>query len=647
MTPTDGEQTVIAAAQHIVRALGTNKNLTDDMRKILEDLDTRLSTMTLESKNERGRVSDIEELLNSVQEKVMSWESDESMIWDSDPEAASEYLMAVDEVRKLTESLGSLHLDENGDESKLLRQAHVVLQIAMARLEEEFSYILAQNKQCFEPEHMSFRSCEMELPDEDSTISVEEDPGDDSLRRDSSSRSWEEFIRDLVHPDVLPDLKGIADVMFKSNYDQECCQAYISTRKDALDEFLFILEVEKLSIEEVLRMDWSNLNVRIKKWMRAMKIFMRVYLPSEKRLCDQIFGEMDPTNLICFVETSKSSVLQLLNFGEAIALGPRQPEKLFRFLDIYEVVSDLIPDIEALYPDGFGSTVRMECHEVLKRLGDSVRGTYHVFENAVESNISTIPFAGGGVHHLTKYVMNYIKTLTDYSDTLNVLLEDHGWEDPVSQSSLMDPVEEEENENESFADIITPMGHHLRSVTSILESNLDGKSRLYRDGSLQQIFLMNNIYYMVQKVKNSELRAFFGDRWIRQHNGKFQAHAINYERATWISILALLRDDGLSNPGSNSVSKTLLKERFKSFNLAFEDVYKSQTSWLIPDSQLREDLRISLSLRVIQAYRMFMGRHANQLDSRNSERYIKYSADDLENYLLDLFEGSPRSLQKR
>jgi len=79
----------------------------------------------------------------------------------------------------------------------------------------------------------------------------------------------------------------------------------------------------------------------------------------------------------------------------------------------------------------------------------------------------------------------------------------------------------------------------------------------------------------------------------------------------------------------------------RSFYLAFEEIYKAQTAWIIPDSQLREDLRISTSLKVIQAYRTFVGRFANHI----SDKHIKYSADDLESYLLDLFGGSPKSLQ--
>uniref|UniRef100_A0A2P2QAW9 Exocyst subunit Exo70 family protein n=1 Tax=Rhizophora mucronata TaxID=61149 RepID=A0A2P2QAW9_RHIMU len=114
---------------------------------------------------------------------------------------------------------------------------------------------------------------------------------------------------------------------------------------------------------------------------------------------------------------------------------------------------------------------------------------------------------------------------------------------------------------------------------------------------------------------------------------------MRYERATWSSILSLLKLEG--NISSNSVLRTLLKERFRSFYLAFEDVYRNQTAWVIPDAQLREDLQISISLNVIRAYQTFVGMHANHI----SDNHIKYSADDLEAFLLDLFEGSPRSMQ--
>lgn len=638
-----GEENLIAAAKHIVKALGSNKNLTVDARKILAELGTQLSTMTAVNETKDDETSEMEDQLHAVEEKIMRWEEDQSMIWDSGQEEASEYLIAAGEAQKLTERLESLCLNKDDDEYILLQRAHNILQKAMERLEEEFRHMLVENRQPFEPEHVSFRSNEEDVVDEVSIISFGDESVEDSLQRDrdSVSRASEEYIIDLIQPDVIPDLRCITNLMFNSNYDKECYQAYTSVRKDALDECLFILEMEKLSIEDVLKMEWVSLNSKIKRWVRTMKIFVRVYLASEKWLSDQIFGERGPINLVCFVEASKASMFQLLNFAEAMSIGPHQPEKLSRILDMYEVLADLLPDIDALYSDEAGSSVRKECHEVLRRLGDSARATFLEFKKAIASNASTNPFAGGGIHPLTRYVMNYIKILTDYSETLNLLLKDHDEEYPSLLSPDMSPTAEEESKSGSSLRGISPMSSHLLSIASILESSLDDKSKLYKDPSLQHFFLMNNIYYMTQKVKGSELRDIFGDEWIRKHNWKFQQHAMNYERASWSSILSLLKDERIQNPGSNSISKTLLKERIRSFYLAFEEIYKAQTAWLIPDLQLREDLRISTSLKVIQAYRTFVGRFGNHV----SDKHIKYSADDLESYLLDLFEGSPKSLQ--
>ncbi|CAI9758695.1 unnamed protein product [Fraxinus pennsylvanica] len=641
----EAEEDLIAAAQQIVKALGTNRNLTDDAWKILADLGLQLSSIAKvnESKEEADLEEDeglgeIEQQLNEVRDKIMDREKGDSMIWDRGPDEAYEYLKVVDRAQKLTKSLENLSLNGFCNANSLLLRAHDVLQTAMARLEEEFRHLLVQNRQPFEQEHVSFRSSEEDIVEASSIASFGDDSVEDVVQRDSMSQRSEDYVFELVHPDVIPDLKTIAKLMFDSTYGQECSQMFINVQRDALDDCLYILEVEKLSIEDVLKMEWNPLNLKIRRWMWAVKIFVRVYLAGEKLLSDQIFGELDSASSLCFIESSKPAMLQLLNFGEAIAIGPHQPEKLIRILDMYEVLADLILNIDALYSDETGYHVRTECHETLRRLGECAKATFLEFENAVASNVSANAFPGGGVHHLTRYVMNYIKTLTDYSKTLDFLLKDEDKEDSVSVSPGTNSVSEEESVGRSSR--ASPMALHFRALISILECNLDEKSKMYRDESLQHLFLMNNIHYMAEKVKNSELRAELGDEWIRRQNRKFQQQAMSYERATWSSILSLLKDEGIQNPGSNLISRTILKERLHSFYLAFEEVYKSQTGWLIPDSQLREDLRISTSLKVIQAYRTFVGRHINHI----SEKHIKYTADDLQDYLFHLFEGSQKSL---
>ncbi|KAJ0974023.1 hypothetical protein J5N97_015988 [Dioscorea zingiberensis] len=613
--------------------LSKSEYLTDEMIMMISDLDTHCSNLSLA---EDEGIGDIEKRLSVLQEKIVAWDSDQSMIWDRDPEEASEYLHVVDEVRQVVESLGSFNskvMDDGCNE--LIRRADSNLQIAMVRLEDEFVHLLVQYQQPVEPEHVSFRSTEDDPGDDLSCSSFDEEPIVGKIRSESSLHS-EEFVIDLVHPSAIFDLKCIAGMMLISNYDKECCQAYMNIRKEALDECLSLLRMERWSIEEILQMAWNLLNNKIKRWNRAMKVFVRVYLTSERRLCDLVLGDYSSSvRDSCFVEITKGAILQMLNFGEAVSIGTPKPEKLFRILDMYEGLTNLIPDMEFLFSEELGSSILTECREVLSRLGECIRLILTEFKKAIRHNTSTNAFVGGGIHPLTKYVMNYINALADYSETLDLLLEDQDDNDLNEESKAI---------LGSFQKS-SPMIHYLLSITSIVESNLEGRSLLYRDSALQHIFLMNNIFYMVQKVKDSDLQTFFGDQWIKDHNRKYRQHSISYERASWSSVLLFLKDEGVCSPGSNSPSKTVLKERFKNFNLALEDLYKSQTAWVIPNVQLRAELKISISLKVLQAYRTFMGRYSSHMDSvRQKEKYIKYSPDDLEEYLQDLFEGSPKSL---
>lgn len=646
----EGERSLVFAAQHIAKVLQSKRDLTDEEKKVLADLRAQLSALSLNvvshKKDEKIRLNAKIEQLDVFQEKIMSWEADQSILWEAGRDEVFEYMNAVHETQQLIEELESFSSNEFADDKiELLRRGDDVLQTAMVRLEDEFRHLLLKNKCSFEPETFSFQSSEEDSVDKTSMVSFGASSFNElAVNRESMSRTSEDTIIDLVNPDVIPELKLIASSMFKSNYGHECSQAYIHVQKDTLQECMLILEMERHSIEDVLKMDWPNLYSMIKRWVRVIRIFVRVYLRSERSLSDEIFGEMS-LSLVCFVEASKAAMLQLLNFGEAVSIGPHQPEKLFCILDMYEIMVDLKQDIDDMYSGDVGSSVRIEYQDVLNRLGEYAALTFLEFKRAIASNSSTTSFASGGIHPLTRYVMNYLNTLTDYDKTLELLHRDRGEENssfPLSPDVNSLHVEEEIHSNGEGSNHSSQMTLHFHGFASILQSNLMEKARLYKDIALHHLFLMNNIHYMAEKVKNSEsLRPAFGDEWIKKQNWKFQQHALNYQRTAWGPILSLLKDEGLINPGSNSISKTILKERFRSFSVAFDELYKAQTAWLIPDLQLREELRISISSRVSQAYRTFVGRHSIHV----GDKHIKYSADDLENYLLDLFEGSPKSLQ--
>ncbi|KAM1339874.1 hypothetical protein ACFX2H_038341 [Malus domestica] len=627
-----GEDRVLATAQQIVKSLNTPKEVREDMLLIFSSFDNRLSNITNLINGEDSKAD--EDRFGEAEKVIFRWESNSeahrnSVPWEESPVEAAEYLAAVDEILTHMEGL-SVRSD-----NELVDRVENALQIAMTRLEDEFRHILIRNTVPLDSDRLygsirrvslSFASNDGEIYDEFESFGEEDR---DAGRFHERGGSLGDTDVDLIHPDAVVELKEIAERMIRSGYEKECVQVYSSVRRDALDECLVILGVEKLSIEEVQKIEWKSLDEKMKKWIQAVKIGVRVLINGERRLCDQIFEGIDETRECCFIDTSKGCIMQLLNFGEAVAIGRRSPEKLFRILDMYDAVADVLPDLQQMMTDEY---VVGEARGVLDALGDAARGTFAEFENAVQTEASKKPMLSGEIHPLTRYVMNYVRLLVDYSDTLNSLL-DTGEEELQKLQGLPN--------DDLGIDSMSPIGHRLLLLISNLEANLEEKSRVYDDGAMQSVFLMNNIQYIVQKVKDSEIRKLLGDQWVRKRRGQVRQYATGYLRAAWSKALSCLKDEGIGGSTSNA-SRMALKERFKNFNAHFEEIYRTQTAWKVPDAQLREELRISISEKVIPAYRSFMGRFGSQLESgRHAGKYIKYTADDLESYVLDLFEGTP------
>lgn len=597
--------------------------------------------------------------LEEAEEIVLRWDSTASeeardnMIFGGDRLEVDRYLNAVDRIQR---SMSSVSISD--DQAKV----NSAIQIAMARLEDEFRNILLIHTTPIEADSLSDPSSSTHSAATSSggaaSADFEDDPDEDKdeeeiLRRGDSSNSVSyrstSSIReiDLIPSDAVIDLGSIAERMISAGYLRECIQVYGSVRKSAVDSSFRKLGIEKLSIGDIQRLEWDQLETKIRRWIRAAKVCIRIVFASEKKLCEQIFeGLGTAIDDACFMETVKGPAIQLFNFAEAISISRRSPEKLFKILDLHDALMDLIPDIDAVFESKSSESIRIQAAEILSRLAEAARGILSEFENAVLREPSRVPVPGGTIHPLTRYVMNYISLISDYKQTLNELIVSK----PSAGSRYSgDPT----TPDMEFAELEgkTPLALHLIWIIVILQFNLDGKSKHYKDASLVHLFMMNNVHYIVQKVKGSpELREMIGDDYLKKMTGKFRLAATNYQRATWVRVLYCLRDEGLHVSGSFSsgVSKSALRERFKTFNAMFEEVHRTQAMWLVPDSQLREELRISVSEKLIPAYRSFLGRFRNHIESgRHPENYIKYSVEDLENAVLDFFEGLPVSQHLR
>ncbi|KAF2906813.1 hypothetical protein DAI22_12g048400 [Oryza sativa Japonica Group] len=439
-------------------------------------------------------------------------------------------------------------------------------------------------------------------------------------------------------PETVDRLRSMADAMVTAGYVTECTQMFLVARRNASDASLRALGYEKASIDDVVKMTWEALEAEIATWTKAFRHTINVGLSTEHDLCARVFaGRHAAVGRGMFADLARCVMLHMLNFTEAVTMTKRAAEKLFKVLDMYEATRDASPVIDAFLTadDGNNSTaltdLKHELNSVRSRLGEFAAAIFRELESSIRADAGKQPVPGGAVHPLTRYVMNYLKYACEYNSTLEQVFREHG-----------------AHGGGGGGDGENPFAAQLMEVMELLHGNLEGKSRLYKDPSLSNIFLMNNGRYMLQKIRGSpETNAMLGEAWARKQSTNLRQYHKNYQRETWSRVLGLLRDDGVLTV-KGSVQKPVLKERFKQFNAAMDEIQRTQGAWVVSDEQLQSELRVSIAAVVVPAYRSFLGRFAQTFSAgRQSEKYVKLSADDVEAIIDELFDGNATSMTRR
>ncbi|RCV37218.1 hypothetical protein SETIT_8G045500v2 [Setaria italica] len=448
-------------------------------------------------------------------------------------------------------------------------------------------------------------------------------------------------------PETVDRLRAMAEAMFAAGYETECTEVFLVARRNALDASLQSLGYEKASIDDVVKMPWEAQESEIATWIKAFRHAVEADLPGERDLCARVFASADGLARSIFADLARGAMLHMLSFTEAVVLMKRAAEKLFKVLDMYEAIRDVAPVVDAFVAeasagdnDGGSAAAAMmadlkyELASVRARLGESAAAIFCDLESSIRADAGKQPVPGGAVHPLTRYLMNYLKFTCYYKGTLEQVFQEYRRPD--------------DDEHEGGAGAGDPFAAQLMELLELLHGNLEAKSRLYKDPSLSSIFLMNNGRYMLQKIRGSpEINAVVGEAWSRKRSTDLRQYHKNYQRETWSRVLNLLRDDGVITVKGH-VQKQVLKDRFKHFNAAMDEIQRTQGAWVVSDEQLQSELRVSIAAVIVPAYRSFLGRFSQHFSAgRQTEKYIKLSGEDLEAIIEELFDGNAVSMPRR
>ncbi|KAG2327459.1 hypothetical protein Bca52824_010187 [Brassica carinata] len=493
-----------------------------------------------------------------------------SLFSNKDREEATRFVGAVNTLHSSMSKLVSV----NPASTKLIR-AENLLKISMDHLSKEFYRILKSNRRYLDPESVSVRS---------RNVSQEDDE------------------------EAVADLKMIADCMTSSGYGKECFRIYKKIRKSIILEALEQLGFENLSFSQVQKLEWESMEKKIRVWLRAARKAVTTLFYGERILSDHVFSSSAAIRESSFAEITLQSALALFSFPGNMAKSRKTPEKIFLTLDVYQCIVELMPRIDEVFGYDSTSSVKSQIAGALSSLEEAVMSMIDEFESSISKESSKSVISGGGIHQLTRYVMNYLVFLADYSDVLaNIIPE---------TSSSASPEEDESTSS-------SPLAKRISWLILFLLCKIDAKSRLYSDVALSYLFLINNLHYVVVKVRTSNLKEVLSEGWLVKHEGKVKKYVAKFEEIVWGEMMTSL---------ATAEEEEEAEEFVRRFSDRFEEVYKRQTGWVVPDSKLRDEIKVSVAMMLIPAYSEFYKKYTVGL-----QKNVGFAPDDIGNYISDLY----------
>lgn len=503
----------------------------------------------------------MEENINAAELIFSKWDAEKNayakikLLYDR--EEAEQFLRAVAELQNamvffVDNELGGASVSR----SHALVRAQNLMQTAMRRLEREFYQILSANHDQMYPESVTTISSV-------STISTVIEDGDDP---DEEIRAAGEFISEMESSSALAvaDLRAIAGAMISAGYGKECVKIYKILRKSIVDEGLYRLGFEKLTVKQVQKLSRETLDLRIRTWISAANVAVKTLFAGERILCDQVFGGSESISESCFADIARDAAVQLLGFAELVAKSKRSPDKLFKILDLYSMISELWPDIESIFSFDSTSAVRYQAQASLQKLREAARSTLADFEAVIQKDASKSPPPRAGIHPLTRYAMNYISSLTDHEATIDEIFADS----PI-------PVK-------SPSPATTPsINWLLLRLLLVLLSKLDSKAGMYRDEAISYLFLANNMWFIVSKAKEGKLGLLLGEEWEALHIEQARQYATNYEKLAWHKPA----------DATTKTSAATAPEKMRAFTAAFEETLRSQREFEIEDESFKQEVK--------------------------------------------------------
>jgi hypothetical protein len=343
----------------------------------------------------------------------------------------------------------------------------------------------------------------------------------------------------------------------------------------------------------------KNVSTSIKEINRWARSSTGLKVNSNIRLLESVFYLIQ---VVTSTAPHPDHIVAMIRVHDALAnLLLVLPKNIFPFMvqDSVLFVDELCPRRGAPLPARFGNA--------LLDLRGSIRSGLQVLKAMILDYTSEAVPQGGGIHEITKYLLKYITSLLNNGSSLKIILASG------EQHSRL--------KMEMLQEIVATLICHL-------EIMLEKESQRYQDAGLKQLFLVNNANFVIHEVEVSEMRYLLGYDWVLKHRDQLKDNISWFINSSWESVMYRL------HVKSNKFQFFSRLPTLQIFNLEFEKTYWTQKTWKVENPLLRSNMRKSVSEKLVQAYSSYLENNKNK-----APKLMKYTPEDLEELLTDLFEG--------
>jgi len=150
---------------------------------------------------------------------------------------------------------------------------------------------------------------------------------------------------------------------------------------------------------------------------------------------------------------------------------------------------------------------------------------------------------------------------------------------------------------------------------------------------------------MLKTIRTSEIMTIMSqsskllEEYEKAYEEQLNIYTVTWDKAADLLTLKPEEKKNSSKP-LTSKEKSSIKSRLSGFNTEMEEQFHTQKNFSVPDADLQTKLRSAAKSKIIPLYTQFMTRYSDTQFTKNPGKYLRYSAETLDQMLDRFFEGN-------